>query len=305
MNAGRALLLAVPIAGLAELGMHLYFAARPPSFDEWAQIEEPVRTFADRTAPIVVAPLWAEPLARKALGDDRMPIEHVARADMSRFQIAVEVSILGERAPELAGWTEEARETHGKLTLRRLRNPAFRAIVTDFVERARPPFAEVTTTDPPGACKWNEHARTLSGGLGGNPTFPARRFECAMGPFFHVGETVIADEEFRPRRCLWSHPPERGEIVTRFRDAALGERIEGHAGMYWMIERELAGAPVFLTVRVDGEELAKIEHVDGMGWSAFEVPLGAHAGERHADVEFGVSSPKHLHRHFCFEATSR
>lgn len=305
MKPGRALLLAVPVAGLLELGLHGWFAARPPAFGDWAQIREPVLTFADASAPVIVAPRWAEPMARQALGDERMPLAHVARADTSRFALAVELSILGERAPELEGWTEEARETHGKFTLRRLRNPRARPVVTDFVERARPPFAEVWTSKPREACKWNEHARTMSGGLGGNPTFPARRFECPSGVFFHVGETVIADENFVARRCLWSHPPKDGEIVTRFRDVALGDTIEGHGGLYWVLERELRGAPIVVTVRVNGDEIGKAEHYDGQGWAPFTFPLGAHAKAAHADVEIGVSSPNYMHRHFCFEATSR
>lgn len=305
MKPGRALLLAVPFAGLLELGLHGFFATRPPALGDWAQIREPVLTFADASAPVIVAPRWAEPMARQALGDERMPLAHVARADTSRFTMAVELSILGERAPELEGWTEEARETHGKFTLRRLRNPHARPVVTDFVERARPPFAEVWTSKPREACKWNEHARTMSGGLGGNPTFPARRFECPSGVFFHVGETVIADESFVARRCLWSHPPKEGEIVTHFRDVALGETIEGHGGLYWVLERELRGAPIVVTVRVNGDEIGKAQHDDGQGWAPFTFPLGAHAKAAHADVEIGVSSPNYMHRHFCFEATSR
>src|SRR5689334_19338527 len=101
MRPARALLLAIPIAGLVELGLHFWLAARPPRFDDWAALREPVAALADRSAPVVVAPRWAEPLARQALGDERMPIEHVARPDVTRFERAVEVSILGERAPEL------------------------------------------------------------------------------------------------------------------------------------------------------------------------------------------------------------
>jgi hypothetical protein len=325
----RAFLLALPLVGLAELGAHFWFAKRPPGFEEWATIREPVAAFAEVSAPVVVAPRWAEPLARQALGDERMPLSQVARADTSRFERAVELSILGQRAPELAGWVEEARETHGKFVLRRLKNPAYRPVVTDFVELARPPSAEVFMADPRGsegetrppeeggpgggkrpaspreACRWNPHAKVMSGGLGGNPTFPAERFECPAGPFFNVGVTVIADEEFLPRRCLWSHPPKSGELVTRFADVALGNTIEGHSGLYWMIERERKGAPVVLSVRVDGDEIGKVEHRDGDGFSRFELALGAHAKSPHATVEFGVSSPNYLHRHFCFEATSR
>ena len=305
MTAGRALLLAVPLVGLLELGLHLYFARRPPAFEDWAQVRDPVTAFADASVPVIVAPSWAEPLARQVLGDERMPIAHVARPDVTRFEAALELSILGERAPELAGWTEEAREVHGKFLLRKLRNPSFRRVITDFVERARPPFATVFTTAPREACRWTDRAKTISGYLGGNPTFPRERFECPAGPFFNVGATVIADQDFRARRCLWSHPPKEGEIVTRFDDVALGDRIEGHGGLSWMIERERRGAPIVLRVRVDGEEVGKVEHRDGQGWAPFEIPLGAHAREEHAAVEIGVSSPNHQHRHFCFEATSR
>lgn len=304
-GAVRALLLVVPLVGLVELGLHFWFAKRPPTFEEWGAVGDVVPTFAPASAPIVVAPRWAEPLARKALGDDRMPLAHVARSDTSRFERAVEVSILGERAPELAGWIEERSVSHGKFHYRLLRNPKHRPVITDFVERARPPTAEAFLTEPAEPCRWNAHARPMSGGLGGNPTFPAERFECAGGPFISVGVTVIADEQFVARRCLWSHPPRVGEIVTRFRSVPLGATIEGHSGMYWMIERERKGAPVTIAVRVDGDEIGKIEHHDGEGWAGFELPLGAHANKAAATVEFGVSSRNYQHRHFCFEATSR
>lgn len=308
----RGLLLALPLAGLAEVSLHLWLAGRPPSFDEWERIREPVGRLGGAEVPVIAAPLWTDPLVRQALGDEGAPLAHAARPDVDRFERAVEVSILGQRAPELAGWPVEAEEERGKLVVRRLRNPAYRPVVTDFVERARPPSAEVFLSGAADsgesareACRWSPRARTMSGGLGGNPTFPAERFECPSGPFFNVGATVIADEDFRPRRCLWSHPPRAGEIVTRFAGVPLGATIEGHAGMYWIIERERKGAPVTLAVRVDGEEVGRVTHLDGDGWRRFEIPLGPRAGRPSAVVEFGVSTPDHLHRHFCFEATSR
>src|SRR6185312_11155566 len=102
-------------------------------------------------------------------------------------------------------------------------NPAPRKVIYDFVDHARPGDADVRNTDPEAACPWNANAQIVAGGLGGHPTFPKERFECPIGVFFNVGVTVIADEEFRPRRCLWSHPPLRGEIVTRFHDVPLGK----------------------------------------------------------------------------------
>ncbi len=301
----RIALLAIPLLGLAELAGHFWFAARPPAFDDWRGVVAAAREVKQEGDLVVIAPPWADPAARRALGDELMPLRDVARPDVTRYAHAVEISILGERAAELTGWREESRRTEGKFLLRRLANPAPARVVYDFTDHARPPFADVRGTDPAVTCTWNARAQVVAGGLGGHPTFPAERFECPGGVYFNVGATVIADEEFRPRRCLWSHPFARGEIVTRFHRVPLGQVIRGHAGMYWIIEREKKGAPVTLTVRVDGEAVGSVVHRDGDGWAPFEIPLGARAGARAATVEFAVSSPNNRDRHFCFEADTR
>ena len=300
-----AALVMLPLAGLVELGAQLVTSRRAPSFDAWNELRAPVAAMKRAGEPVIVAPSWAEPLARRALGDELMPLADVARPDVTRYATALEVSILGERAPELAAFREESRETRGKFTLRRLANPAPAKVRYDVVDHARPPDADVRGTDPPVACAWNPRAIVSSGGLGGHPTFPSQRFECPGGEFFNVGVTVVADQDFRPRRCLWSHPFSRGEIVTRFHDVPLGQVIRGHGGMYWITEREKRGVPVTLAVRVNGAEVGRYVHADGDGWSSFELPLGGSAGAEHAEVEFAVSAANNTHRHFCFEADTR
>lgn len=297
--------LAVPLAGVVELAAHLWLARRPPSFDDWYGVTDAVRAMKQPGDLVVIAPAWADPAARRALGDDLMPLRDVARPDVTRYAHAVEVSILGERSPEVAGFREVDRREVGRFVLRRLDNPAPAHVVYDFVDHLDPAVVDVRGTEPPAACRWNPRAAVVAGGLGGHPTFPATRFECPGGVFFNVGVTVIADEDFRPRRCLWSHPFARGEIVTRYRDVPLGRVIRGHGGMYWIIEREKKGAPITLTVRVDGDVVGRVVHRDGDGWASFELPLGAHAGAAAATVEFAVSSPRYRDRHFCFEADTR
>jgi hypothetical protein len=297
--------LAVPLAGLLELAAHIYFAKRPPAFDDWYGVVDAVRAVKHDGDLLVVVPSWADPAARRALGDELMPLRDVARPDVTRYAHAVELSILGERAEELRGFREIERRSVGKFLLRRLANPSPATVVYDFVDHLDPAAADVRGTDPPVTCAWNPRASVAAGGLGGHPTFGPQRFECPGGVYFNVGVTVIADEEFRPRRCIWSHPFARGEIVTRFRDVPLGQVIRGHGGMYWIIEREKKGAPVTLTVRVDGDTVGSFVHEDGDGFSAFEIPLGKHAGAAKATVELAVSSPSYHNRHFCFEADTR
>jgi hypothetical protein len=234
-----------------------------------------------------------------------MPLRDVARPDATRYTHAVEISILGARADELAGWREESRRTVGKFLLRRVENPAPVHVVYDFVDHVRPPFADVRGTEPALACAWNPHAAMSASGPFGHPMFAPERFECPGGAYFNVGVTVTASEDFLPHRCIWSHPFARGEVITRYRHVPLGTKVRGHGGLYWHVERELRGAPVTLTVRVDGDTIGSAVHKDGDGWAPFEFDLGKHSGEGDAEVEFAVSTPRYQDRHYCFEADTR
>ncbi len=298
-------LLLVPLLGLAELGAAVYDSERAPGFEDWQVLVEPITKTKKDNELIVVAPSYGDPLARKTLGDALMPLRDVARSDVDRYSSALEISFLGERSPELQGFTQVEQKKVGKFTVYRMKNPQPEQITFDFLDAVDPAHADVRGTDPPVDCPFNPNAKVLSGGLGGHPTFPKQRFECPAGEFFNVGVTVIADQDFLPRRCIWSHPPRRGEVITTFHDVPLGKTIQGHHGMYWIIERPLTGAPVKLTVRVDGEDVGSIEHIDGQGWAPFSFDLGKLAGTTAKTVAFAVSSPNYKDRHYCFEASSR
>jgi hypothetical protein len=296
--------LALPLAGLAELALSVYFARRAPRFDDYAVLREPLGRLHQPGDLVLVAPRWAEPLARRALGDELFPLRDLGRPDESGYGHAIEVSALGEHDDAVAGWRELERTEAGPFVVRRLESPAPRPPVFDFVD-ALGPDQVAAAMEPGGPCRWRDDAPVASGGLGGHPTFPRQRFDCPGGAFFHVSVTVIADRDFRPRRCLWAHPPGSGELVVRYRDVPLGDVIDGHGGLYWMVERERAGAPITLRVAVDGEDIGSVIHRDGDGWAAFSLALGAHARATAGEVTFAVSSPDNRHRHFCFEARSR
>ncbi|MEJ7730568.1 MAG: hypothetical protein WKG00_15275 [Polyangiaceae bacterium] len=316
----RALLgtvLALPLLALVELALHLWFAARPPAFDDWRALAAPVAELRQDGDLCVVAPPWAEPLARAALGDRSSRCATWPAATARR-------TARPSRSPSSASgpptWRPGARRRAAsrKFLLRRLENPAPTPVVFDFTEHVRPPLVSVGQVTPdaePDApprsldCAFEERAAVLAGGLGGHPTFPPQRFVCSRkNPFYNVSTTVVAaGEGFLPRRCIWAPPPPagRGELRIRFSGVPLGQVIQGHSGMYWILERMRAGAEVTLVARVDGEEVGRVTHLDGQGWAPFSFPLGAHAGAERADVELAVSSPDPSARHFCFEADSR
>ena len=303
------LALVLPAIGLAELAGHLYFAQRAPDAAGWAAAKPVVEALKQPGDVVVVAPHWAEPMARWQLGDGVFPLRDVARPDVSRYPRAIELAIVGQTSPELSAWPVESERAVGKVRVRARRNPAPPRVTFDFVDGLGPAVAEVEVAPPdgrPAACAWTESATVESGGLFGAPTFPAARFRCTHPiPWVFVGVTIIDDERELPRRCLWSHVPGGAtELVTRFRGVPLGKVIRGHMGLGWMIARDRPGTPITLRVRVNGEPVGEAVHVDGQGWAPFELPLGAHA-DTTADVEFRASSPNAQSRHLCFEADSR
>jgi hypothetical protein len=300
-----ALALAVSLPLVAAVELVASFVVPAPPVEAYEPLEDAVERVYQPGDLVVMSPRWAEPNARAVLGDTFMRLPDVARSDVSRYRRALEISLGGARSDELASFRETGSGRVGPFELRELENPAPEPVVYDFLDHLDPDDASVSGTEPVETCAWTPRARVLTGGLSGHPTFPRKRFQCGGGPFFGVGVTVIADERFLPRRCIFAHPTEHGERVLRFERVPLGERVVGHAGMYWMIERTLAGAPIDLAVRVDGDEIGSVRHVDGDGWKRFELPLGSHAGAASATVEIAISSPAYVDRHFCFEATVR
>jgi hypothetical protein len=303
----RYLPLAVPVFGLAELGAHSFFSGRAPSAGQWSDVRPLVASWFVPGDVVVVAPYWAEPMARWKLGDDLMPTRDVARPDATRYSEAIEVSALGSRSPELAGWRVVREAKKGPFTLRAYSNPAPPAITYDFVDHLGPDSVE-STIETPGAktrCAFTASAPVEGGGLGGPPIYPASRFVCpGEPPHVFVGVTIIDDEQARPRRCVWAHPPGGdGEIVARYRAVPLGAKIHGHAGMGWLIERDRAVPPFTLRIVAGSGEVGRVVHQPGDFWKGFEIDLGT-AAHTTADVEFHVSAPSGG-THVCFEADSR
>jgi hypothetical protein len=297
---------AVPLLGLAELGAYVFFSRRAPNEKDWADVRPLVASWYTPGDVVVVAPYWAEPMARWKFGDELMPVRDVARPDPSGYAQAIEVSTLGQAAPELAGWKVLKETKHGSFRLRALANPAPPAITYVFGDHVGPETMEASTEKAGGRtpCAFNANATIEGGGLGGPPIYPAARFVCPGEPaHVFVGVTIIDDEKARPRRCIWaSAPTGDGETVARFRNVPLGTKIHGHAGMGWLIERDRAVPPYMIRVVVGSTEVGKVVHAPGDWWKAFELPLGGAAGTT-ADVEFRVSSQGGTHA--CFEADSR
>ena len=300
------LVVAVVAVAFVELGLHLFFARRAPRPEDWARARGAVESLYHPGDLVAVAPYWAEPMARWKFGSSLMPLAEVARPDVSRYPRAIEVSAMGAHDPELVGWALEDQTKVGPLVIRRLRQPSpptIHYVFTDHVDgSAAEAFLEGSGHTTP--CLFTMSATVQTGGLSGNPTFPAARFACGMGRGEQfAGITIIDDERYRPRRCIWMHAPGGSqEMGIRFWQVPLGDVIQGHTGAHWMFEREATSSFV-VRVLVDGDEIGSVVHQDGTGWSPFRLVLKSdHAGHT-SNVEFRVAAPGG--HPACLEADAR
>ena len=301
MGRARFLWLLLPVAGLAELLAFVHDARSAPRLGEWQAVRAQVAKLKGAADLVVVAPEWTDPLARAAFGDELMPIADVARPDVSAFPRAIEVDELGASARELEDWPVTSEQNAGRFRIRIRENPAPAQVLFSFLDHARPPFLEATEGSRP--CVFNAHAAVSTGGLHGHLAFPRERFNCGGEEFF-VGVTILDDQEYRPRRCLWAHPRGQGTLQLSFKNVPIGRKIHGYAGLSYFLLRDGAHGPTKLTVRIDGQEVGATLHRDEWGWHGFDFDTARFAG-RNADVEFDVHSDDPSDRQFCFYADTR
>ena len=295
----------IALFGVTEFALHLYFSRAAPRLSEWEALRPAVERLVDAGTLVVVAPSWAEPNARFALGDQLMPLSQVARADESRFERALEISTLGQSASELGEWQLESEQREGRFVLRSWSNPRVMPVLYDFLEHTDPEHARVSVhrQGKSDDCPWTK-AKVSNGDLHGHPTFPARRFVCPYGDWSFVGTTVIEDQLYRPRRCIWAHPVSRGVLAVCFESVPIGATIRGYGALPYFFEREARGTAIELAVYVAGEPVGDWQHADGQGWKAFEFSTARFAGQHHP-VEFRVQSKRAWRREFCFQADVR
>jgi len=296
--------LLVPALGLLELGLHVAFSRRAPGIEAWRSLAGVALALKRPGEPVVVAPEWAEPLARLALGDRIFPLAELARADDRSVPRVLEIAELGARAPRVSGWPVVSETRNGPFVLRVLQNPSPLHARYRFVDHVRPGELTVALVrgDVEKSCEFTDHARAVAGGLHGQVAAPSERFQCPGGEALFVGVTVIDDQGYRPRRCIWADPPAQGALRLRFTAVPLGTRLRGFAGRSYFLYRDGGSAKVALTVSSGPTQLGVVRHADApggeTGWLGFDLATGALAGQT-ADVDFEIRADG-FQKNFCF-----
>jgi hypothetical protein len=297
----RYLWLLVPLLGLLELVTNVVLSRRAPGIEAWGALRSAALALKRSGEPVVVAPEWAEPLARLALGDRAFPLEELARADDRTVPGVLEIAELGARSPAARDWPVVTERREGPFVLRVLKNPRPLRSRYQFADHVRPGELSVALVRGDGErpCEFREHLPATAGGLHGQVAFPSERFQCPGGEQMFVGVTVIDDQDYRPRRCIWAHPPQAGALRLRFAAVPLGTRLHGYAGLSYFLFRDGVGPPITLSASSAGRSFGSVSHRDESGWSGFELATPGLSGQT-ADVDFEVHAEGGYRRDFCF-----
>ena len=290
----------VPLLGLLELGLHQYFARRAPGFEDYAALAPQLSKLKPAGVPVVAAPAWIEPLLRQA-APKAFPLEELARMDDAAFEGFLEVSALGEHAPELAAYPVERRVNVGRFELSLYRNPRHQTTLFDFVTAVAAAEVEVFS-DNEGErrdCSLVAHGRASTGGLHGHVAYPRQRFECPGGGF--VGVSLVEDETYRPRRCILVQAPRGARLVLRFGGLAKGRKLFGFAGLSYFLERDAVEPSVELRAASSGVELGEKQVRGADGWSHLELAAPPDSSEIELSVRDLTSGPHDV----CFALEAR
>ena len=303
-QAHRAWLVLLAVAAV-EIVAHLVTQARVVPWQDWERAAAHVREGWQEGDTVVVAPRWADPLMRAAVGD-LLDLESAGRSDLAGVGRVWQLSVRGHRADEVPARGPDHASQIGRVRVERW-DLSPEPILYDLVEHVMD--AEVSLLSPSGeprACRAQRGGRPTGGGLGSGPVTPGERHVCDPSrPWLWVGATVEEDLEMLPRRCVWQHPAGAEPVRTTYRDVPLGERLVLYAGLWWEHERTMDGGPVDVAVRVDGREIGRLVHRDGDGWKRMEasIPEALRGGRGTIDVEVSAPNP-HL-RTLCWAATTR
>jgi len=299
--------LALPLFGLVELGASVYFSKRFPQLDEWRALQPELARLKQEKDLIVIAPEWAEPVARTAFGDALMPIADVARADEASYRRAIEVAALGNVHPLIANWPVSAEKRLGKFTLRTRTNPAFRPPLFVLTEHAEPPTLSVFERSASGEstpCRYGTRPPSSASGLLAPPAFPRQRFSCSQVEADFVGTTIIDDQNYRPRRCLWANPAPGGLLSLSFAEVPLGEQLYGYVGFSFFRFRDHGWPAVSISFAIDGVALGSHSHLPESGWQRFEFATPQFRASAH-EVQMEISGVESRELELCFYAATR
>ena len=299
--------LAIPLLGLLEFGASVYFSRRFPVVDEWRALATEVRALKRESDLIVIAPEWAEPLARNAFTDSLMPIADVARPDEAAYPRAIEISALDNENSLVADWPVSSARRSGKFTLRVRTNPSFkppRFVLTDHAQLSELSVWQRDSGGELKPCRYGARPPSSASGLLARPAFPRQRFACGPAEGNFAGTTIIEDQDDRARRCLWANPASGDTLILRFENVPIGSELYGYVGFPHFRFRDRGWPKVTLSFAINDLQLGTHAHVPESGWQPFQLSTGSFRDST-AAVRIEIHGADSRELELCFYAATR
>ena len=282
--------LALLVLAAAETAQALIAPGRAPSEADWIAAATDVRAGFRAGDLIVAAPAWADPLARRYLGD-LMTVAMDARMDDARYGRVWEVSQRGERALEAHG-VITAHHRFGALTVRLVERPA--AVVTyDFLAHWKD--ARVT--------RW-ESAERVSLPC----PWQGDRFACPKGG---TVRRELVEVGTRIREALLAPAPAAGGgagpvpiVAIEFPEVTLGRELVVTAGLHDVWARKYGRGTVNVEVWLGDRPVTSATIGNRSGWLPIRIDTSARDGQT-APVRVQISSPEPALRNLAFAAEAR
>ena len=330
----------VPAFGLFELGLHVWQVKRALTADDWDEAAVALHDCVRDGEGIRVAPHWAEPVARRALGAMATP-ERFGASDNSAFSLVWELSLDG--ASDLpAEWQRDVPLTEPGGGLRLPPHKKFYSYLPFLARQSRlqihwsvNPHTEPMVTDLLALAErgGEENLTVLRGNSGaethcvwhtGTPRVEADQEAWGLARGAHyvqcadnakMSVQVIPDHNWRPRRCFGlptTGPGARTRLIFHHVHFASIARL--HDGLHGYEEDpQNAKAHIKLSLSVQGFaengkmaelKLGENTHVNGEAWKGFDVDTSAVPGGEVGDLIVDAESDSG-DRKFCVEGSTR
>lgn len=301
----RYLFLALLLIPFYELSAHVWIVQHVPTLADYKQASDFIRADLRADDLITAAPAFIDPILRWQLGD-RMPLAMAGRSDNARYARMWVLSIRGALPKDAPATGADLARDFGDVQVLLYRLPQRERVLFDFVQSWSEADARIERAGAAQACPLRSNGVPRGGGLGKGVLMPiAKRFECdARVPWLFIGSVVLEGLENEPHHCIWQHPQGVDPVTLTFADVPLGSELRFQGGIYYEHERMRQGAPIDVSISIDGQERAQFRHVDGDGFRSIRVPTGAAADSR-GTVSIAVRSSEPRARSFCWSADTR
>lgn len=132
-------------------------------------------------------------------------------------------------------------------------------------------------------------------------TPPGGRFQCPRGGWNAV-TTGWYEVEERPLRCIWAHPVGEEPVRLRYAGVPAGGHVRGRGAFVKDAGNSPGGAPVTVTVAVDGRPAGHYVFLNQPGLQPFDLPLPVGEADAPVELSLDVTTPQAGVRHFCLDA---